>query len=187
MTAAHVDDRLYGKTPGCPKCNAIARGAKTTYSHNQECRDRILARVREDDSERAQDYDARHIRRAMQTQDAQTQAQAPADDNADSATPDARPMDDSTRTRPREPDLPLQGGVMPSEQTDATEPLTKKKMTAAEKSRRCESAGHMKYVPTPERQKRPADTPIEQHEHDITQVQTPDPPVPPMPDFLPLP
>ena len=116
-----------------------------------------MARVREDDSERAQDYDARHIRRAMQTQDAQTQAQAPADDNADSATPDARPMDDSTRTRPRESDLPLQGGVTPIEQPDITIPVTTKKMTATGRSKRRESAGHIKYFPT---KKHPADTPL---------------------------
>ena len=38
VTAAHVDDRLYGKTPGCPKCNAIARGAKphTATTKNAE-------------------------------------------------------------------------------------------------------------------------------------------------------
>ena len=53
VTRAHVDDNLYGKTPGCPKCNALRTGAKTTASHSQACRDRALDTFRGDDADRA--------------------------------------------------------------------------------------------------------------------------------------
>jgi len=56
-------------------------------------------------------------------------------------------------------------------------------MTAAEKSRRWESAGHMTYVPTAERQKRSAETPIEQRAHDTAQEQY----LQRVPDLVPLP
>ena len=50
--------------------------------------------VREDDSERAQDFGERHIRRAVERQDAQTQLQPAPDIATDSAPHDMQPYDD---------------------------------------------------------------------------------------------
>ena len=173
------------------KCNAIARGAKTPYSHNQTCRDRILVGVREDDSERAQNYDEEHIRRAMHRQDAQTQSQAPPEQQTEPTPHDGQPHDDRvSHTRPRESDLPVQGGVtsiISSERPDITEPSTKKQMTPTQRSKRWGRTGHMQCTPTLGRHKHPADTPAEQHEHDTTQSQLSEPPSQPFPGLLPLP
>ena len=51
-------------------------------------------------------------------------------------------------------------------------------MSPAERSRRWERTGHMRYVPTPERNKRLAEVSIE--EHDSSRGD-------PLPDLLPLP
>ena len=67
------------------------RGVKTTYSHNKTCRDRILGRLREDDSERAKEFDEKHIRRAVERQDAQTQSQTPENISTDSMPQDVQP------------------------------------------------------------------------------------------------
>ena len=60
-------------------------------------------------------------------------------------------------------------------------------MSPTEPIRRWEKLGEGRYTPTPERQKRPAETPIEQHEHDITQVHAQEPTLHQVPDLLPLP
>ena len=56
-------------------------------------------------------------------------------------------------------------------------------MSSTQLSRRWERLSEGRYVATLERPKRPADTPIEQHEHDTTQEQL----LQPTPDLLPLP
>ena len=57
------------------------------------------------------DFDEKHIRRAVERQDAQTQSRAPADVATDSTPTDIQPDDErTTQTRPRESDLPLRGG-----------------------------------------------------------------------------
>ena len=53
----------------------IRLGTKTTVGHNSECRERILARVREAEADRGKDFDERHIRRAIWQRDAQIQVE----------------------------------------------------------------------------------------------------------------
>ena len=112
----------------------------------------------------------------------QTQSQTPDDTTTDPA-PDIQPMDDrTTQTRPRESDLPLQGGVSPTD-----EPVAKRPMSSTQLSRRWERLSEGRYAPTPKRQNRPAEIPIEQHEQDSTQVSFQEPPPQPTPDLLLLP
>ena len=80
--------------------HAILGEVETVYSNNKTCRGRIVGRLKEDDSERAKDFDEKHIRRAVERQDAQTQSHTPADIATDSKPHDVQPIGERiTQTR----------------------------------------------------------------------------------------
>ena len=54
------DIRRFGYTPGCQGCIAIA-ARKTVQGHNDKCRDRIQARLEQDDEGQARVEKRRHM------------------------------------------------------------------------------------------------------------------------------
>lgn len=160
VTRAHVDDNHFGETPGCPKCNALRIGAKITASHSQACRDRVLARVREDDADRAQDYDYRQVRRALSQQDAQVQVRQ--DESQEGLQQpfinDGMFDGDGRQERKRGSEAQTPGGASASE-----EPVAKRPMSSTQLSRRWERLSEGRYERTPDRPKRLAETPLEEH------------------------
>lgn len=95
--------------------------SETRHSHNQTCRGRVLIRVREDDTQRTQGYDEKHIRRAVERNDAQTQSQMPADGATDPTADDMQTSGERvTQTRPRESDVAQQGGAMSPDDRPST-------------------------------------------------------------------
>ena len=101
-----------------------------------------MTRVREDDYERAQDFDEKHIRRAVERQDAQTKSQTEPDITTDTIPQDIQPDNNTiTQSRPRESDLPLQGGVGPEDERP-----TKRPMSSTQLSRRWERLSEGIYI-----------------------------------------
>jgi len=64
---------MYGKSPGCPKPNALRTGAENIAPHNQQSRNGIFASAQQDDADRPRDCDEGQLTEALRQQEAQVQ------------------------------------------------------------------------------------------------------------------